>query len=156
MSTNHYRVVTRICAHSSYTGHLCIQQWIWAIVNYFACDHATSATCLTIRSIINWKTTFQFYFEFSGRLHSLITKTVEFFYAHHQQTNQDVWFRLTNRIFWFICTDLVILQMTKCILYSCEQEHAQLAHYHVRTAFSEWSLSVSVYTSFALELFNTR
>ena len=75
---------------------------------------------------------------------------------HHQQTNQDVWFRLANSIFWFICTDLVILQMTKCILYSCEQEHAQLAHYHVRTAFSEWSLSVSVYTSFALELFNTR
>ena len=57
-----------------------------------------------------------------------------------------------------MCIDFLViaLAITTCILYSCEQEHAQLAHYHVRTAFSEWSLSVSVYTSFALELFNTR
>ena len=94
-------------------------------------------------------------------LHSLITRTVELLYNYcngrcSSSVKKSIWFRWTKTIFWFICAELVILQMTKCILYSCEQEHAQLAHYHVRTAFSEWSLSVSVYTSFALELFNTR
>ena len=73
------RVVTRICAHSSYTGHLCIQQMnlsnskllcLWPCNISYMFDNQEYHQLEDNSSISFW---------ICGRLHSSITKTVEFF-----------------------------------------------------------------------------